>query len=418
MFEIFFLIFFGFIIFIIIFSTIKEKDFSKKVSLSLQNKFPNLDIMILSQGGFLSNPHIRGVAKYKEETLRYIEVKVKVYYSGKHRHEDLIVTAHFLLPDIYQRSFSVLIKKEGFFKRIFGGENVKLGHESLDDRLYIKASDPFKAKSLLNDNNFLISSSIARISDLKECKIIVGDNDVELYIRSDKVSARYVESLINLVQSITLKKAIEPRMGKLNPRNVIGSISEKISYPIVKSPRFQPRKSRHAPQESGSSDNNNLRKIKEKLREYSSFTDDPKIESNSALIKTTGFFKEIELNWTKQEIKLQSRREAKISPSFQIWMAKSRKVPKQYNWNNSFEEIDLDINPTEISEDFTRRYEISRYFNELTGDHPPPQVKIEYDKGVCQVSLIVSSLPENINPMMDLVQALGWFIEFSYVTYY
>ena len=45
-------------------------------------------------------------------------------------------------------------------------------------------------------------------------------------------------------------------------------------------------------------------------------------------------------------------------------------------------------------------------------------IQLEYDKGVCQVSLLVSSLPENINPVMELVQALGWFIEFSYVTYY
>jgi hypothetical protein len=417
MFEIFFLMFFGFLIFIIIFSSIKESQFSQKVSLSLQNKFPNLETVILSEGGFFSNPHIRGVAKYKKEAVRYIEVKVKVYHSGKHRHEDLILTAHVLKPEIPNKDFSVVIKKEGFFKRIFGGENVQLGNKSLDETLYIKASDPYKAKSLLIENKYLISTSIAQIFDLKECKINVRNEDIELFIRSDKVSARYVDSLFNLVQSISNDRSFESRLGRLSPQNVIGSISERISYPIVKSKRFQSRKSSYDTHYKELPKNSHFNEIKEKLKDYTSFIGDPKIEDTSASITTSGFFKEIEFNWTEKEINLQSQRLSNLSTSFRILMCKTAKASQQYDWNDSFAGIDIEIKPNDISEDFLSRYEIGRYFNEITGDFPP-QLKVEYDKDVCQVSIFASSLPENIKPMIDLIQALGWFIELSFITYF
>lgn len=415
MFELIFLGFFIFIIVLIIYSTVKEKDFSQKVYTSLQNRFPGLDFEIVSEGGFFSNLNIRGIANNKNEYIKYLDLRVKVYHSGKHRHEDLNLSAEFIIPGLQYSDFSTLIKREGFFKRIFGGENVQVGNVSIDDKLFIKASDPYRAKLFLSDNNFFISSSIAQISDLKECKISIEENMINLYIRSDKVSSWYVESLFDLVQSMRSSKPIKHRFGKVNPKKVMSSISTRVSPPL-KNQRVPSIQSTSGYSKTLSGDNQ-TQEITEKLKECQFNAADLQIHDYSATISLfSGFFKDISFNWTASEITLHSQREAKLSEPFRIFMTSSKKDGEVFDWNDPFKGINFEINPEKVSEDFLRRQEIGRHFNELLG--VPRQVTLEYTQKICQVTIKASALPENIQPMIDLIQALSWFIELSFITYF
>jgi len=415
MFELIFLGIFIFIIVLIIYSTVKEKDFSQKVYTSLQSRFPSLELAVLSEGGFFSNPHIRGITNNKEESLKNLDLRVKVYHSGKHRHEDLILTAELIIPEIQHTGFSTVIKREGFFKRIFGGENVQVGNKSIDDRLFIKASDPFKAKLFFFDNNFLISSSIAQISDLKECKITIEGNIVDLYVRSDKVSSWYVESLFDLVQTLSNSKPYRHRFGRLNPQKVMSSIGSRISPPL-KQQKFQSEQPIGGSSEILSRDL--TQEIRDELKEFQFNASDFKLHENSATLSFySGFFKEISLNWTTREITLHTQRETKLSEDFRIFMTSSQSEREDFDWNDPFKGISIDITPKEFSEEFLRKHEIGRHFNELLGALPP-QVTLEYTPNLCQVTINASAIPENIQPMIDLIQALGWFIELSFVTYF
>jgi hypothetical protein len=194
----------------------------------IERYFPQLQTTIISEGGFLSNPEVSAISSDKDHPIHNLTLKYKVYGSGKHRNQDLLLSS--FISDKSQRSeFSAIIKKEGFFQRVFGGENVQLGHRSLDDRLLIHGSNPDLVQSYLSEDNFQIASKIANISDLKECKLEHYGDSLSVVIRSDHTNIRYVNGLLGLISALAKIDSRYPQQdGRSDFRTTTRKIIQKI----------------------------------------------------------------------------------------------------------------------------------------------------------------------------------------------
>ena len=71
-------------------------------------------------------------------------------------------------------------------------------------------------------------------------------------------------------------------------------------------------------------------------------------------------------------------------------------------------------NPKEIVDSFKERTEIARSFTRIIGSFPPSLELISDEKTV-SFSITVPARPENIGPLYDLTQGIGWFLEFSFL---
>lgn len=426
-----FFLFFVFIIILIYYTTVKEKEFAQSSKLMIEEKFPNMQATIVSEGGFLSNPDIHASPQDKDYPIHHLLLKYKVYGSGKHRKQDLILSALIAAEKPSVNNFSVIVKREGFFIRIFGGENVQLGHQSLDDHLFIRASDPVLVRSYLSENNFQIASKISNISDLKECKIDLTDNFFDVIIRSDHTNVRYVGTLLDLVSVLANVDSLYPR-----PRegNVFGAATKRIFERIPsRKQRFKDlprdvsyeRSIDYMPEpvaddisqditKTPTPDTVLLEKIKEKIHDKSYLATDHEIFDTSAKMTfNIGYFRDILFNWNTKIIKVTGFKELSLM-DFRIVMKAYQKEKVELDFLDPFEGIKVNGDPKELLDSFKERTEIARSFNRLMGDSPP-KVEIISSKKTVNLSITAPARPENIDPLYDLTQSIGWFLEFSFL---
>ncbi len=421
----FFFLFFIFIIILIYYSTVKEKEFAESTKLMIEDRFPQLQTTIISEGGFISNPEIKASPIDKNYPIRDLVLKYKVYGSGKHRKQDLLLSSFILAKK--SLGFSAIVKREGFFRRIFGGENVQLGNQTLDDRLLIHGSNPGLVQSYLSENNFQIASKIANISDLKECKLEYSGESINVLIRSDHTNIRYVSALLGLVSALANVDSLypKPREGS-GFRTTTRKAFERIPH---RKQRFKelPREfSYESSQTSISSmdkidtteilaqDTTLFENIEEKLRDKSYLASDLKISDNSAeLMFNIGYFRTINFKWDDNTISVSGVKELSLMP-FRILMKTLSKKEERLSFYDPFEEIEVKTEPKELLNSLKERAEIARTFNRLSGDFTAT-MEIISNKNNISFSIKAPSLPENIDPLYDLTQSIGWFLEFSFL---
>ncbi|MFX0121306.1 MAG: hypothetical protein ACFE9A_18110 [Candidatus Hodarchaeota archaeon] len=418
----FFSLFFILIIIIIYYSSVKEKEFSESVKIMIENRFPNLETVLVSEGGFFSNPEIYASPKGEDYPIRELLLEYKVYGSGKHRQQDLLLSAVINTEHPLGGIFSVIIKKEGFFRRVFGGENVQLGHKSLDDRLLIQASDPAAVLSYLSRGNFQIATKIANISDLKECKIEkFGDGSISLVLRSDHTNIRYVGTLLDLVSALANLETMYPIQQE---RSVFKSTRRRIIEKIPhRKERFKDISFDGSFAEplndvnhtiSLTQDVNLQERVKERISDKSYLASEYKILNTSAeLIFNINYFRAIKFNWDSNVMKVTGSKELALTP-FLISMKRISTYEEESTFGDAFEKIDLKTEPQELADSLKDRSEIARNFNRLTGSFSPI-LEISSDNRTVSFSILASNLPENIDPLYSLTQSIGWFLEFSFL---
>ncbi|MHA2246104.1 MAG: hypothetical protein ACXADY_14165 [Candidatus Hodarchaeales archaeon] len=430
-FALFFFLFFIFIIILIYYSAVKEKEFSESVKVMIEEQFPNLQTTIVSEGGFFSNPEIYASPSTNDYPIRDLLLKYKVYGSGKHRKQDLILSSQIVTEKPSKGNFSVIVKREGFFSRVFGGENVQLGHQSLDKRLFIRASNPSLVQLFLSENNFQIASKISDIYDLKECKLDLTGNSIDVIIRSDHTNVRYVGALLNLVSIIanvdslypnqqegtvfraTTKRVFEripsrKQRFKDLPRDISYEksidyrpepVADDINYDITKAP---------------TPDSVLLEKIKEKIHDKSYLAADYEIFNTSAKMTfNIGYFQDTLFNWDTKTIRMTGVKESSLM-DFRIVMKEHQKKKTAIDFFDPFTGIEVNGEPKELLDSFKERTEIARFFNRLIWDSSP-KVEIFSDKKTVNLSITAPARPENIDPLYDLSQSIGWFLEFSFL---
>ena len=428
------LFFFFFLIFIIILvyhSTVKEKEFSESSKVMIENKFPNLQATIVSEGGFLSNPEIHASPSIDDYPIRDLLLKYKVYGSGKHRKQDLILSSYIVAEKLCTGKFSVIVKREGFFNRVFGGENVQLEHALLDKRLFIRASDPVLVKSYLSENNFQIASKIADISDLKECKLDLTGNSIDVLIRSDHTNVRYVGVLLDLISVLADVDSLYPiqeRKGAF--RSTTKRIFERIprrKQRFRDLPRDVPyeRSVVHKPKAAVDDINQDiipastqetrlLEQIKEKVLDKSYLASDHTISETSAeIVFSIGYFRSISFNWDVETISVIGIKEISLIP-FRISMKIHKIERKEFGFSNAFEGIEVNTEPEELLDPFKERTEIARSIYRLIGNFSP-KIEVISDKTTVTLLITAPAHPENIDPLYDLTQSIGWFLEFSFL---
>ncbi len=426
----FFSFFIILIVVLIYYSTVKEKEFSESAKAMIENQFPKLQATIVSEGGFFSNPEIYASPTVQNYPIRELLLKYKVYGSGKHQHQDLILSALIMTETPIRSNFSVIVKREGFFSKIFGGENVRFGYESLDKRLFIQASDPVSGKSFLKENNLQIATKIAEISDLKECKLDLTGNSINVLIRSDHTNVRFVSALLDLVSVLANVDSLYPvpeekRAFGTRTRRIIERIpSRKQRFKDI-SRDFSYKRSidySHEPIDDFSQDITIaptpdtllLEKIKEELHDKSYLATDHEISNTTAkLIFNIGYFREILFNWDSKEIRVTGVKELSLE-DFRIFMKAPQKEKIEMDFLDPFKGIEVKGNPKVILDSFKERTEIARSFTRLLGNFPP-SLEVVSDKMSVSFSITAPSRPENIDPLYDLTQGIGWFLEFSFL---
>ena len=420
----FFFLFFIFIIILIYYSTVKEKEFAESAKLMIENQFPQLRTTIISEGGFISNPEIHASPSIKDYPIRDLLLKYKVYGSGKHRKQDLLLSAQ-IISKSSGGDFSVIVKREGFFRRVFGGENVQLGHQSLDDRLFIRASNPASVQSYLSENNFHIAAEMANVSDLKECKLDYTGNSISVVIRSDHTNIRYVGALLGLVSALANVDSLYPKPQERSGfRTTTRKAFERIPHrkqrfkdlPRVHyegSLMFKPESSIDKTVTS-TQDTSLFEKVKDKILEKSYLDSDQKISDTSAeLTFNIGYFRTINIEWDDKTISATGAKELSVMP-FQILMKRLSRTEEKLGFHNPFQEIEVKTDPKELSDSLKERTEIARTFNSLIGDFPA-KIEIISNKKTISISIRAPTLPENIDPIYDLIKSIGWFLEFSFL---
>lgn len=409
----------------IYYSTVKEKEFSESAKAMIENQFPDLQVTIVSEGGFFSNPEIYASPRVDNYPIRDLLLKYKVYRSGKHHKQDLILSSNLVIEKPIKGNFSVIVKKEGFFNRVFGGENVQLGHSLLDKRLFIQASDPIFLQSYLSDNNFQIASKIAAISDLKECKLELAGNSIDVIIRSDHTNVRYVGALLDLISILANVTSLSTVQHRASARRIFERIPSRkqqfrdfprdVSY--GKSVSYKPEKVVDITQDittTSMQETKLLEQIKEKISDKCYFASDHKISDTSAEIRfNIGYFKTVTFNWDVKIISVIGSKELPLIP-FKISMKTYQMERKEFRFSNAFEGIEVKAEPKELLNSFKERTEIARTFNRLIGDFCP-NLEVISDQRTVTLSITAPAHPENIDPLYDLTQNIGWFLEFSFL---
>lgn len=402
----------------------KEKEFAESAKLMIENQFPQLRTTIISEGGFISNPEIHASPSIKDYPIRDLLLKYKVYGSGKHRKQDLLLSAQ-IISKSSGGDFSVIVKREGFFRRVFGGENVQLGHQSLDDRLFIRASNPASVQSYLSENNFHIAAEMANVSDLKECKLDYTGNSISVVIRSDHTNIRYVGALLGLVSALANVDSLYPKPQERSGfRTTTRKAFERIPHrkqrfkdlPRVHyegSLMFKPESSIDKTVTS-TQDTSLFEKVKDKILEKSYLDSDQKISDTSAeLTFNIGYFRTINIEWDDKTISATGAKELSVMP-FQILMKRLSRTEEKLGFHNPFQEIEVKTDPKELSDSLKERTEIARTFNSLIGDFPA-KIEIISNKKTVSFSIKAPTLPENIDPIYGLIKSIGWFLEFSFL---
>ncbi len=408
----------------------KEKEFSESAKAMIENRFPNLRATIVSEGGFFSNPEIYASPTIQNYPIRELLLKYKVYGSGKHQQQDLILSALIMTEQPIKSNFSVIVKREGFFSRIFGGENVRFGYESLDKQLFIQASDPVSGKSFLKENNLQIASKIAEISDLKECKLDLTGNSINVVIRSDHTNVRFVSALLELVSVLANVDSMYPlpeekRGFGTRTRRIFERIpSRKQRFKEISRDFSYKRSIDYSPESiddvsrdiisAPTPDTILLEKIKEELHDKSYLATDHEISNTSAkLIFNIGYFQEILFDWDIREIRVTGVKEISLK-DFRILMKVPQKEKIELDFLDPYKGIEVNGNPKEILDSFKERTEIARSFTRLLGDFSS-SLEVVSDKKTVSFSITTPSRPENIDPLYDLTQGIGWFLEFSFL---
>lgn len=408
----------------------KEKEFSESAKAMIENRFPNLRATIVSEGGFFSNPEIYASPTIQNYPIRELLLKYKVYGSGKHQQQDLILSALIMTEQPIKSNFSVIVKREGFFSRIFGGENVRFGYESLDKQLFIQASDPVSGKSFLKENNLQIASKIAEISDLKECKLDLTGNSINVVIRSDHTNVRFVSALLELVSVLANVDSMYPlpeekRGFGTRTRRIFERIpSRKQRFKEISRDFSYKRSIDYSPESiddvsrdiisAPTPDTILLEKIKEELHDKSYLATDHEISNTSAkLIFNIGYFQEILFDWDIREIRVTGVKEISLK-DFRILMKVPQKEKIELDFLDPYKGIEVNGNPKEILDSFKERTEIASSFTRLLGDFSS-SLEVVSDKKTVSFSITTPSRPENIDPLYDLTQGIGWFLEFSFL---
>ncbi|NHJ01820.1 MAG: hypothetical protein EAX86_06725 [Candidatus Heimdallarchaeota archaeon] len=416
------------IIILIYYSTAKEKEFTESAKLLIENHFPQLSTTIISEGGFFSNPEIQASPSNTTHPIRDLDLKYKVYGSGKHQHQDLLLSAVISAEKSVNNEFSAIIKKEGVIGRIFGGENVQLGHQILDDRLLIRGSNPGLVQSYLIKDNFQIASKIANISDLKECKLEHCQDTINVVIRSDHTDIRYVSALLNLISAIANIDALYP---KSQEKRVFGTITRKATAKIPhRRQRFKnvPASDSYegllnAPSPISMKENNQsnaisadglFEQIKESLFDISYIASKHKISDTSAeLIFNIGFFQKINFTWDTQTIQVSGTKKESLIP-FWIEMTVQSIKKEEMRFYDPFEDIEVRTDPKELADTVKKRFELAQILNKMTGDFPTT-IEITSDQHTIRFSIMAPTHPDNIDPLCELSQSIGWFLEFSFL---
>ena len=99
---------------------------------------------------------------------------------------------------------------------------------------------------------------------------------------------------------------------------------------------------------------------------------------------------------------------------FRIVMKAYQKEKVELDFLDPFEGIKVNGEPKELLDSFKERTEIARSFNRLMGDSLP-KVELISDKKTVNLSITAPARPENIDPLYDLTQSIGWFLEFSFL---
>ncbi|MFX0122478.1 MAG: hypothetical protein ACFFAE_02490 [Candidatus Hodarchaeota archaeon] len=424
----FFFLFFIFIIILIYFNSVKEKEFAESAKLMIEKHFPQLQTTIISEGGFISNPEISASPIDKNYPIHDLLLKYKVYGSGKHRKQDLILSAFISAEKSLDSEFTVIVKREGFFRRVFGGENVQLGHRTLDDRLFIHGSNPGLVQSYLCDKNFKIASKIASIYDLKECKLEHYGDSINLVIRSDHTNIRYVSALLDLISALANVDSLYPKPQerggfRTTTWKAIESIpyrkqrfkdpSKDISYENQQT-SFHESLDKIEKTEIFTKDTNLFESIKEKLVDKSYLASNHKILDTSAELSfNIGYFQSLNFKWDDTTISVSAVKESALMP-FRILIKTLSRKEEGLSFYDPFDKIEIMAEPKELLNSLKERTEIGRTFNRLIGDFPTT-MELFSNKNTISFSVKAPCLPENIDPLYDLTQSIGWFLEFSFL---
>ncbi|MFW9906027.1 MAG: hypothetical protein ACFFFH_17020 [Candidatus Thorarchaeota archaeon] len=426
-----FFLFFVFIIILIYYSTVKEKEFTESAKLMIERQFPQLQTIVISEGGFLSNPEISASPIDKHYPIRDLSLRYKVYSSGKHQKQDLLLSAFISTNEPKTNEFSVIVKKQGFFWRIFGGENVQLGHQTLDDCLLIRGSNPDLVRSYLSRNDFQIASRIANISDLKECKLEHYGDSINVVIRSDHTNIHYVNALLGLISALANAESLYPKQyEKSNLKTTTSRVFERIPR---RKQRFKDVPRRDPNERSQTSFHElSLDKIDitEKMTEKTSFFENIKkeildksylasdhkiLDTSAELTFNIGYFQKINFNWDTTSINVSGVKELSLIP-FRVFMKTISWRDEKLSYYDPFEEVEVKTDPKEIFNSLKERTEIARTFTRLTGDLPST-LEIISDKKTVSFLIIAPSQPENIDPIYDLIKNISLFLEFSFINF-
>ena len=427
----FFFLFFVFIIILIYYSTEKEKEFTESAKMMIEGQFPQLQTTVISEGGFLSNPEISASPIDNHYPIRDLSLRYKVYGSGKHRKQDLLLSAFISIDKPRTNEFSVIVKKQGIFSRIFGGENVQLGHQTLDDRLLIHGSNPDLVRSYLSRDGFRIASKIANIFDLKECKLEHYGDSINVVIRSDHTNIRYVSALLGLISALANVESLYPKQyersdfrattrrvleriphRKQRFKDVSGIVTNEMSQTSF--PEFSIDKTDITVKKS--EETSLFEKIKEEILDKSYLASDHKILDTSAeLTFNIGYFQKITFSWDMTSITASGLKELPLIP-FQIIMKTIPSKDESLGFYDPFEELEVTTEPKEIFNSVKERTEIARTLTRLVGDFPTT-VEISSNRKMVSFSIITPTRPENIDPIYDLIQSISWFLEFSFLQY-
>ncbi|MFX1508435.1 MAG: hypothetical protein ACFFDC_20335 [Promethearchaeota archaeon] len=426
-----FFLFFVFILILIYYSTVKEKEFTESAKLMIEGQFPQLQTTVISEGGFLSNPEISASPIDKYYPIRDLSLRYKVYGSGKHRKQDLLLSAFISTNEPKAKEFSVIVKRQGIFWRVFGGENVQLGHQTLDDRLLIHGSDPGLVQSYLSRNGFQIASKIANISDLKECKLEHYGDSINVVIRSDHTNIRYVSALLGLISTLAKVESLYPKQHESSDfRTTTRRVFKRIPHRKQRFkdvPRIVTDKRSQTSFPEFSVDKTDITEkitqetsifenIKEEILNKSYLASDHKISETSAeLTFNIGYFQKINFNWDTTSINVSGAKELSLIP-FQIFMKTIPSKDEILGFYDPFGELEVKTEPKEIFNSLKEKTEIARTLTRLSGDFPTI-LEIISDKKTVSFSIVAPILPENIDPIYDLIQSISWFLEFSFLQY-
>ena len=423
-----------FIIVYCVYQTKKRASFSQTALQYITKHFPYLVIISLSKGGAFSSPEIQAVALDSHSPIESLYIREQTIKTGKSEDTDTEVTAVIVIPESELTApFIVKIRRQGFFNKIFLGENIVLGIKHIDDSLLING-DPQNAAAefLLKHIDFV--TLLANRHDLEECRLQKVGSRVELFQRHGHFDNQSLigalEILCTLVPTISQKQldiykeaqASTPRVEPVFPASKTEKIvqeppkikDKKIVIPVVEESlpvgvtKTENTETETAPkiEEAFCTDEeliNELKKPKHKVDKIEIK------ESEATMFCESEFFQQINWQWTEDKIKI--RTEAKVDEKVQLEISVKHSITtptSDFNWSDPLENLAIEVAPEGLQDEFEQSYDIIKCLQKFDKRSITGELHLKSQNGSCVLTLEVEKTQKNVETCFELLEATSW----------